>query len=808
VRIFRSSDFSLLTKHTDYGDTSYNLAFDTWGRLATVCYDGYVRLYDAEFKPLKTMATPAGNRPYSLAFSPDGRFLAVGNSNNSSVQVLDGTTLELLYTPDTADVDVNKGWHSLAFSADGTTLAAGGDHYNLHEGQYWRQMRLWTLAGQGAYTDYDAGRNTVLDIKSLPTGGFLFGGFQPDWGIVDPAAGKRVHYQAPEIYAFNANDRSHFRLGPGGDTVGVTPIDAAPLEFQLKSRQLLDTASVQIAAVAERNNLQVTDWNNKPMPQLNGKPLAVLAEYENCRSVDIATGGAGIVLGADWTLYCTDAGGNLRWKQSVQGPAWCVKIDAYNQVVAAALANGTIGWYRFHDGKPLLTLYLHPDRQRWVLWTPSGYFDCAPGAESLLGWHVNKGPDEAADFFPLSKFRNTYYRPDVIDLILDTMDEAEALQVATAARGTTARGNLDEGNAADIRGQLPPVVRIQNPGDAQQAQTTTLALEYSIESPGSEVNLLRILVDGRPVSVERSFQPTGKTLKASVSIPAADCLVSIIAENHFGASEPATLHVHWSGTTAAPTDGIDLRPSLYLLAVGISQYQHSEIDNLGLAAKDASDFIAIVERQKDALYQKVVTRLLLDGDAVKDNILDGLEWLQSQTTARDVAMLYFAGHGLDDNSGNFYYLPADAELKALKRSCISKGDVQSTISSVTGKVLVFMDACHSGGLMTDITRRGLPPDLTAVVNELVSAENGAVVFSSATTRQYALENPAWGNGAFTKALVEGLSGQAKSRGHNNVTVKTLDAYVAERVKELTEGKQSPVTAYPPNVPDFPLALVF
>ena len=117
-----------------------------------------------------------------------------------------------------------------------------------------------------------------------------------------------------------------------------------------------------------------------------------------------------------------------------------------------------------------------------------------------------------------------------------------------------------------------------------------------------------------------------------------------------------------------------------------------------------------------------------------------------------------------------------------------------------------MDACHSGGLMHDIGRRGLPADVTSVINELISAENGAVVFSSATTRQYALENPAWGNGAFTKALVEGLSGQARTSGQQKITMKTLDAYVAERVKALTEGKQSPVTVYPPNVPDFPLAM--
>ncbi|MGK4456022.1 hypothetical protein, partial [Klebsiella pneumoniae] len=41
--------------------------------------DGYVRLYDGAAKaPAKTRLTASG-RPFSVAFSPDGRWLAVGS---------------------------------------------------------------------------------------------------------------------------------------------------------------------------------------------------------------------------------------------------------------------------------------------------------------------------------------------------------------------------------------------------------------------------------------------------------------------------------------------------------------------------------------------------------------------------------------------------------------------------------------------------------------------------------------------------------------------------------------------------------
>jgi hypothetical protein len=35
----------------------------------------------------------------------------------------------------------------------------------------------------------------------------------------------------------------------------------------------------------------------------------------------------------------------------------------------------------------------------------------------------------------------------------------------------------------------------------------------------------------------------------------------------------------------------------------------------------------------------------------------------------------------------------------------------------------------------------------------------------------------------------------------------LDLYVSNRVKELTHGEQTPTTAKPQTVPDFPVALV-
>ena len=132
-------------------------------------------------------------------------------------------------------------------------------------------------------------------------------------------------------------------------------------------------------------------------------------------------------------------------------------------------------------------------------------------------------------------------------------------------------------------------------------------------------------------------------------------------------------------------------------------------------------------------------------------------------------------------------------------------EFRKTLANLAGKALFFFDTCHSGNVLGARTRSAAN-DVRGVVSELASAENGVVVFSSSTGRQPSFEDVAWGNGAFTKALVEGIDGRADTSHTGRVTHKMLDVYISERVKELTKGRQSPVTQAPGGVPDFPVAL--
>src|SRR5262249_27369382 len=154
--------------------------------------------------------------------------------------------------------------------------------------------------------------------------------------------------------------------------------------------------------------LPVADWVDTENPSLAGK-LIKLDEYELARSLAIAADKKRFALGGDFRLRAFDHEGKQQWAVVAPGVTWGVNIPRENKVVVAAYGDGTLRWHRLEDGQELLALFVHAKDRRWVLWTPKGYYTASPGGEDLIGWHINRGWNEAADFFPAARFRNQFY---------------------------------------------------------------------------------------------------------------------------------------------------------------------------------------------------------------------------------------------------------------------------------------------------------------------------------------------------------------------------------------------------------------
>lgn len=828
VRVYQTQDYSLAGEDTDYKEETYCADFNRANQLVTISYDGFARLYspagDGVLRLVAKQKVAGGARPFSISFSPDGSRVAVAFVDSTRVAVLSGRDLSPLYVPDTSDVK-NGHLGRVAWSADGKTLYAGGTAGSGANNDSF--IRVWTDGGRGAHRDISGVTpSTIFHILPLREGGVVYGTGDPAFGALD-ASGRRVLYISPAI-ADLRNNQKGFLVSPDGTNLGFAYelFGRSPALFSLAERRLEAAPANESARwqppATEANGLRVTDWRDAYEPKLNGTRLK-LEQYERSRSLAVAPDAGSFLLGTSFWLRLFGRNGVERWKVTIPDETWAVNISGDGRLAVAAYGDGTIRWHDMKDGRELLAFFPHADRKRWVVWTPSGYYDASPGAEELIGWHVNNGRDRAADFFPVGQFRDVFYRPDVVSKVLATRDEQLALRAANEEAGR-------KQEAADVSKLLPPVVEIVSPSEGAELGANEIVVRFNVRTPSGEpVTDVKALVDGRPVATGRGLglQTTGQGARElRLTVPAGESLVSIIAANRFTSSVPATVRVRArrqpvpvnaatpnravNGANAAPaSEGFEIRPKLYVLAVGVSNYADPKL-KLGFAAKDAQDFAASWERQRGDLYRDVVIKVLTDDRATKDEVLDGLDWIRKETTSKDVAVVLFAGHGVNDPNGIYYFLPFNANTDKLLRTGVSFSDIKNTVAALAGKTLFFIDTCHSGNVLGS-TRRGLLGalgDINGIVNELASAENGAVVFAASTGNQFSLEHEAWNNGAFTKAIVEGLGGGADydKSGKGRITLNMLDLYISERVKELTKGQQTPTTAKPQTVPDFPIAL--
>jgi len=797
IRIYRTADYSIVGEDKDYGNHVYAADFDPNGRLITGSHDGLIRLYGGDFKLIMKKKAPGGNKPSAVSFSPDGSNIVVGFGDSSKVDVLSGRDLSYQYSPDTSGV-AKGGFISVCWSSDGEFLYAG---------KTWSPVfiRKWSKEGKrgwgwgNGYKDLPVGDYDINHILPRKEGGVIFCSSHPAFWVFDENDKKTI-YKNPSIAEYRGSYKE-FLISQDGNTIqfGYEILGQSPARFSISERSLkVDSPKEKTLSppMTTAPGLNITDWEYSYNPKLNGK-LLIPSRNESSYCLAISPDKNAFLIGTSIFIHLYDREGNQKWQSLPPSYVYSVNISGNGRVAAAALGDGTLRWYRIKDGQELLAFFPHADKKRWILWTPSGYYDASPGAEELIGWHVNNGNEEAADFFPVSRFRGTCYRPDIIAKTLETLDEAEAIKLANKKSGK----KVEELPVAKI---LPPVVSILSPKDGLEVSEKEIEVKFEVRSPSGEpVTNVKVLVDGRPVEKSSAIieiQKDQGIRTTRVAISERDSEISIIAENRHAASEPATVKLRWSGKVKE--DEFTIKPKLYVLAIGVSKYEDKSL-TLGFAAKDAQDFAESLLKQKGGLYRDVVVKVLTDEKATKDEIIDGLDWISKETTSKDVAIVFLAGHGINDSGGVYYYLPVNANMDKLRRTGVPFTEVKNTVASLAGKTILFIDTCYAGNIMG---ARAVAADITRIVNELASAENGAVVFASSTGKQYSFENTDWENGAFTKAVVEGINGKADYIGKGRITINMLDLYVSERVKELTKGKQTPATAKPQTIPDFPLVL--
>jgi len=750
-------------------------------------HDGYLRLYTKDL--VLAARTKVATIPRRLAVAPDERQVAVaGKGPDAPVYIFDARTLALQKTVRQADLGADS-VSTLAWDPTGRYLYMGASP----SGQRADVVRRWDATSERS-ADLEVGDDAVSGLVPLASGRLIYS-LANRWGLYDYAKGAFLYRPGSNSLDFRERELA---LSDDASTVSIGA-GASSLAFSIKDRRLLD-ASEQAALklslpVHQSAHFEISHWRSDYL-KLDG---VAVGRFSRAMSV-IESAGAFLV-GGNRELLRYDKDGLAQWT-TVQGSiAWQVNSDRQGRYAVAALGDGSLRWFDLGSGKQVLGLFIHSDRKRWVMWTPEGYYDTSPGAEDLVGWHVNQAGDREARFVPNGQLYDVFYRPDIVqarfrgedtkDLI--TLTAAQALKsppprvsfvtlprnAATAKERVCYRIVSAGGGIGEVRlfqnGKLIKSDGFYREAVARRQEAMQLASNTGARLYG-DLRGLKRLNDGT-AGLAVNERNKGQTFDECVDFDAlpGDNELGLVAFNAQNSVQSPIETASFNSSRQPVT------PKLYVLAVGIDKFVRQSV-NLQFAAKDARDFGAMLSAKAATLVDPTGIEVvqLLDRAAGKSGITGAITRLAEKVKPWDTFVLFVASHGLMQSS-QYYLVTSDYDGTASPDNLISANEIVELSKKIPAlKQLFVFDTCHAGGV--DNIMSGIYDSRMSVL----AKKMGLHVYASAGSLQQALDGYQ-GNGLFTHTLLKSMqeAGATDTNGDRLVSVVELGKSASERTGQIS-----------------------
>ncbi len=173
-----------------------------------------------------------------------------------------------------------------------------------------------------------------------------------------------------------------------------------------------------------------------------------------------------------------------------------------------------------------------------------------------------------------------------------------------------------------------------------------------------------------------------------------------------------------------------IKPNLFILSIGVSDLatDGQGLIDLEWADDDAKTIADRFGRNEGGLFGEVWTKVLTDSEATRAGIENGLLELgravdrratykqEQNARAKDVTLLFFSGHGITrkgqgGEQDHFYLVPHDFDATDSLNTAVPIIQVGESLSSLPTELLIFVDACRSGGAGPDFVKRIQPEEL-------------------------------------------------------------------------------------------------
>ena len=336
-----------------------------------------------------------------------------------------------------------------------------------------------------------------------------------------------------------------------------------------------------------------------------------------------------------------------------------------------------------------------------------------------------------------------------------------------------------------------PVLKILYPKDQSFFHTDQIKVKYQLIADGLEDSTkVMAMVDAvKKYPNEARAVKQANTLE--VDVPNRDCTVTLYAQNRVGNSEPVSIRLIRENVAQGEL------PRLFCVAIGVGDYHDEKLPPLKFSTKDAHDFAEAVYKKRGLPFADVQVKLLTDKEATRADIFEAMEWLQQETTPNDICFFFYAGHGYRDEKDRFYFMPYGGTTDKLY-NCFSATDFRNMAEDINCKLIVFTDACYSAALFEGNRSAAT----THFIEQLRRTKNGMILYASSASDTKSKEDPSWGNGAFTKALVAAFNGGARQQFDEGLSTQELEGYLYKEVRRLTNFKQTPIFINPNGMEHF------
>lgn len=713
---------------------------------------------------------------FSLAFTPDGKYLLSGGAGDKKIKVWDlgqGKVVREMAGHQGSWMAGTAAILEIVVSGDGATAAsAGGDGtvrlWDLQQG------KLLNTFNAGVRSFLEAGMGMVLSVDLTKDGRYTLG--EGRWGYIeewDNRTGEKVQ----SIKA----------------ATGVTDLFTA----------------VAFSKDAEAA-FSGTDFGFLRKWDLKSGDLLWQVETDAVASIDLSPDGTTLLTASRppaFRFWDAGSGQLLRSYRGIHG-GWnnvgtqdsALFHPDGNRFITKS-SDASIRIWQMATGKNDALLVTFTDGE-WIVITDEGYYNASEkGSEYLSVAYGDKSYD-------MNLFYDVFYRPDI---------------VAAKLRGEEISGMVALTMADAIKAPPPQVdfTAVPAKGDAPQVKVC-----YQVRSSGGGIGEVRLFHNGKLVYSDGYYRELAQVPAEKTGIMAmngaaihenmrsvqvreheavapvtsrdkgelfTDCreieavpgqnAVSVAAFNRSNSVQSAMKSLVFD-SSVKPAE-----PQLYILAVGINRYREPDI-SLRYAAKDATDVERMLRRQAATVYkpQNIHFTLLTDEAASKAAITAKIDEFAGAIRPNDGFILYVAGHGVLLQN-QYYLLTHDFAGELDAAAALSSNElveISKRIKSLSQ--LLILDTCHAGGVDTIVS--GLYDARMSVL----ARKMGLHIYTSASSLEAALDGYL-DNGLFTHALLNGLDNrrEADADGDGRVSLVELGGYARRMTRDTSEKLGTPQT---------------